>query len=213
MKFTRKLAVAAAVATAFAVSASTAVAAIAVSTAPGTAAPPPTLGSYQMTPFGDVDMRADGFVTDVPLPPITIGHPVSRPTGSILFNQPLFHTTIGAGWASWSHGYTGDVYHTAFSVDPNSATISMPPKVGAFYLYAEPNAFADFLVTATGRDGNGHSVTTTILINGAGGARYIGFYNTTFGAVTSITVSAPPAAGGFAVGEFGVGNQKLVKIT
>jgi hypothetical protein len=218
VRFNFKLAVVAGVAaTAFAVSAGAAVAAIAVSTAPGTAAPPATLGSYQMTPFGD-DIRptSPGCAADtttVPLPPITNGHPLSRPTGDIVFNQATTHADIPTCWATWSHGYVLDVYATYVSLNPNSLTMTMPPKVGALYLYAEPNVFGVFLITATGRDGNGHQVTTTIAVDGFAGARYIGFYNTTFGAVTSITVSAEPAAGGFAVGEFGVGNQKLVRIT
>jgi hypothetical protein len=207
MKFTHKLAVAAAVATAFAVSAGAAVAAIGVSIAPGTAAPPPTLAGYQMTPFGDDIRPVFADVTDVPLPPITIGHPMSRPTGSILFSQAMSHREIGAGWASWSHGYTGDVYYTNGST---SMTTTMPAKVGAFYLYAEPNPFAIINMTVVGRDGNGHQVSTTVAVNGAGGAQYFGFYNTSFGAVTSITVSSSVD---FAIGEFGVGNQKLVRIT
>jgi hypothetical protein len=220
MRFNFKVAVVAGVAaTAFAVSAGVASAVIAVSTAPGTAAPPATLQYYQMTPFGDVDVRptSPGCAADtttVPLPPITTGHPLSRPTGDIVFNQAATHGDVAtACWATWSHGYTLDVYATYNSLNPNSLTMTMPAKVGALYLYAEPNIFGVFLITATGRDGNGHQVTTTIAVDGFAGARYIGFYNTTFGAVTSITVSAEPAAGGFAIGEFGVGNQKLVRIT
>lgn len=65
---------------------------------PGTAAPPPTLGPYSMTPF-----PADGQPTG----PVTA---VAGPTGPLGFDQSVDHTTVGAGWATWSHGYTGDVY-------------------------------------------------------------------------------------------------------
>jgi hypothetical protein len=91
-------------------------------------------------------------------------------------------------------------------------TTTLPAKTGAFYLYAEPNDFGTptRLITAVGRDGNGQQVSTTIAVAGLAGAQYFGFYSTSFGAVTSITVSSSVD---FAIGEFGIGNQKLVKIT
>jgi hypothetical protein len=204
MKFTRKLAVAAAVATAFAVAAGAAVAGIGVSTAPGTSAPPPTLDKYKMTPFGNDSRPVFGSVTSVPTP---LG-------GSIVYDQALTHVKIGQGWASWSHGYTGDVYHTASSGNPNEVTITMPAGAAkAFYLYAEPNVFATFNVTAVGRAADGSQVSTTIAVNGLAGASYIGFFVTAFTKLTSITVSADPAAGGFAIGEFGIASGLLTKIT
>jgi hypothetical protein len=194
-----------------------ATAGIAVSTAPGTAAPPTSLAWYKMTPFANPDPQPDSCfaatVTSVALPPIFTGHPLSRPTGSILFNQAVGKGQVPGCWNNWSHGYTGSVYHTAFSVNPNSATISLPAKTGAFYFYTEGNLFTTSTVTATGRDATGHSVTTSFAVTTPFGASYIGFYNTTGGTVSSITVSYPPTALGFAVGEFGIGNQMLTKIT
>jgi hypothetical protein len=214
MRFTRKLAVATGVVAAtFTITAGAASAVIGVSTAPGTAAPPSTLAFYKMTPFG-ADPQPQNFVTSVALPPVATGHPLSRPTGSISFDQPMFHCLVGGCWNNWSHGYTGDVYTNAISADTESVTITMPPKVGAFYLYAEPNLFTTAIVTATGRDATGHQVTTSISVTTPGGARYIGFYNTTGGSVSSITVSVPVLAPpGLAVGEFGISNQMLTKLT
>jgi hypothetical protein len=209
MRFNFKVAVVAGLATAvFTITATAATAAIGVSTAPGTAAPPATLAFYKMTPFGDVDTRATGaLVTDVPLPLVLTGHPLSRPSGSLLFSTPAFHYAIGAGWASWSHGYTGDVYYSNGQL---SLTTTLPAKTGAFYLYAEPNPFAIINMTVTGRDATGHQVTTTVAVNGAGGAQYFGFYNTTGGQVSSVTVSS---TSDFAIGEFGISNQMLTKLT
>src|SRR6185503_6354796 len=51
---------------------------------------------------------------------------------------------IGSGWATWSHGYTGNVYYT------NGATQSggfVTAGTKAFYLYAEPNPFGLFDMT------------------------------------------------------------------
>src|SRR3712207_2611940 len=83
---------------------------IAVDTSPGTAAPPATLGSYTMTPFGadsrpESDLfcdffgcRWEGLVSGVPAPG----------GGTLQFDRSMLHTKIGSNWGSWSHRYTGD---------------------------------------------------------------------------------------------------------
>jgi hypothetical protein len=216
MKGTRKLAVAAGLAaTVFTITATAATAAIGVSTAPGTAAPPATLAFYKMTPFGADPQPLGAGATSVALPPIFTGHPLSRPTGSILFDHALFHATVPAGgWNNWSHGYTGDVYYTSFTVDQNNLTMSLPAKTGAFYFYTEGDLFTTQTITVTGRDATGHQVTTSLAVTTPLGARYFGFYNTTGGQVSSITVSKSSAVSlGFAVGEFGISNQMLTKVT
>ena len=83
-------------------------------------------------------------------------------------------------------------------------TISLPDKSGAFYLYAIPNLFSTQVITAVGRDATGHQVSRSVAVTSPNGAQYFGFYNTTFGTVTSITVSKPATdAFGLGVGEFG----------
>src|SRR4030095_11899861 len=67
-----------------------------------TAAAPATLGQYTMTAFGDDARPNGGVVSDVPSP---LG-------GVVGFSPDLTHTEVGAGWATWSHGYTGDLYLT-----------------------------------------------------------------------------------------------------
>jgi hypothetical protein len=162
---------------------------------PGTAAPPSTLGPYTMTAFGP-DPRplcAGPVVTDVP-----------DPAGTITFSQALQHDqATGPCWATWSHGYTGDVYDTIGSVDPTAVTITLPAGTRAFYLYAEPNVFDVFDITATAQDGT----TSTIPVQGNAGAQYFGFYATGTLNLASITVSTTADAGGFAVGEFGIATQ------
>jgi hypothetical protein len=162
---------------------------------PGTAAPPSTLGPYTMTAFGP-DPRplcAGPVVTDVP-----------DPAGTITFSQALQHDqATGPCWATWSHGYTGDVYDTIGSVDPTAVTITLPAGTRAFYLYAEPNVFDVFDITATAQDGT----TSTIPVQGDSGAQYFGFYATGTLNLASITVSTTADAGGFAVGEFGIATQ------
>ena len=150
----------------------------------GTAAPPPALGSYTMTPF-----PAD------PQPNYTVVSSVASPLGgSVGFSPSLEHRIVGSGWATWSHGYTGDVYWTQGGT---SAALTLPALTGAFYLYAEPNPLEVYTITATAQDGT--SVTQNVQGN-AGAAGY-GFYGTGGSTIATITVTSGID---FAVGEFGI---------
>jgi hypothetical protein len=105
---------------------------------------------------------------------------------------------IGAGWSAWGQGYTGNVYIT-----PNNSLTILLPNLNAVDFYVEPDVF-NVTVNITATDSSGASLTETIppgLIDSQGW----GFYDTTGGAqLTSITITADAAAGGFAVGEFGM---------
>jgi hypothetical protein len=163
---------------------------IAFDGSPGTAAPPATLGPYTMTPFGN-DGRADGTVSDVP-----------DPAGTIGFSPSLSHTKVGVGWATWSHGYTGDVYFTSGT----QITMTLPAGTKAFYFYAEPDQFQLFSVEAVAQDG---TTSGPIDVQGNSGAQYFGFYGTGNATLSSITVtSADPL--GFAVGEFGINGGVII---
>ncbi|MBK7695067.1 MAG: hypothetical protein IPI30_12285 [Saprospiraceae bacterium] len=116
----------------------------------------------------------------------------------LLFSSSLFHVRVSQGWATWSHGYLGDVYYT----NANTVTLTLPPDTRAFYLYIEGNDFGAATITATANDGTSSG---PIAVVGNAGATYYGFYTT--GAqclLTTITVNASPVAGGFAIGEFGI---------
>jgi PEP-CTERM motif len=151
-----------------------------------TAAPPATLGAFTMTPFGD-DTRAL-FIDETTVP--------SPLGGDIGFSIPMTHFEIGSGWATWSHGYAGDVYAT---FDFATMTLTMPANTAAFYLYAEPNDFAlyDFTVTTD-------TATMTVTnVDGFGGANGFGIHTTAGELITSITISTTDTSG-FAIGEFGI---------
>jgi hypothetical protein len=152
---------------------------------PGTAAPPATLGPYTMTPFG---LDAQTLGVNVP--------GVSDPAGTIGFTPSLTHARVNQGWATWSHGYTGDVYYTGGT----QITITLPAGTKAFYFYAEPNNFALFSVEATAQDG---TTSGPISVDGNAGAKYFGFYATGETTLESITVTTSDTTG-FAVGEFGI---------
>lgn len=168
----------------------------------GTTAPPATLGptgggeSYSMTSFG-LDSS-----------PLGNGHPATTSVasslgGSIQFSEALTHDTIGHGWATWSNGYTGSVYDTVYSSNFESLTITLPANTGAFYFYSEPNEPCNYEIAATSNNGT----TTTITINGKGGATGLGFYTDPGATITSITVNALAGTEGFAVGEFGIAQE------
>ncbi len=159
----------------------------------GTGAPPATVGGYTMVPFGD-DARPNVGVNDV-------GVADGAPFGTLGFSQTLGHASIGAGWATWSHGYTGDVYVVpAEQIIPRggvfaAVTLSLPAGTGAFYFYAEPDLFETFTITAV--SGN---TSLSIPVAGEAGANGWGFFTDDFSALTSITVSSNAS---FAIGEFG----------
>ena len=151
-----------------------------------TAAAPGTLGQYVMTAFGDDARPVFGTVSDV----------ASPLSGVVEFSPDVTHYEIGSGWATWSHGYTGDVYFTGGT----TLTLTLPAGTGAFYFYAEPNVFDVFSFTAVADDGSG----SVQLVQGLSGAKFFGVYSDDFASIDHIDITVSAGAGGFAVGEFGV---------
>ncbi|MCC6678084.1 MAG: hypothetical protein IT436_13165 [Phycisphaerales bacterium] len=113
---------------------------------------------------------------------------------AITFSTPVSVRAIGAGWATWSHGYTGNVFYTNGAT---SLTMTLE-DIRAFQFYGEPNPFAVFQTTATGSDGS-TSVAAQQFPDGSSGATGWGFYGTGGANVASVTVSSDED---FAVGEF-----------
>lgn len=155
----------------------------------GTDAPPPTLLGVTMTPF-----------PPDPTPIFTDVSSVASPLGGALqFSFPLSHRMIEQGWATWSHGYMGDVY---FAQGASSVSMTLPAQTGAFYLYVETGAFqlAEFTVTATTTGGSVLSLIDDI--HGFHGASGFGFVATSGDSLATISVSTPFQS--FAIGEFGI---------
>ncbi len=155
----------------------------------GTDAPYATIGGYAMTAF-DPD----------PQPISTVVSSVASPLGGFVdFSPSLTHYTTPGTWATWSHGYTGDVYWTG---DATSVTLAMPAETVAFYLYAEPNPRdASYWIIAYDQYGAGFGQ----FVDGDGGAKGFGFYADPGSGqiITSIQVDYDGPLG-FAVGEFGI---------
>ncbi len=169
-------------------------------TTPGTGAPPATLGQFFMTGYGlDVRLPRPGLVANVPSP---------NGAGPLWFSYPVSHVRVPTTWASWSNGYTGDVYWNNGGGDLN---LQIPSATRAFYLYVEPDLFTPpetVTVTCSGAQGFAQATVTTV--SGTGGAQYFGCY-TPDGTLSNILVH-DPTSGDFAVGEFGLNYQKLRKI-
>lgn len=123
---------------------------------------------------------------------------LSSPLGNLTFSPEVQKVYIGSGWATWSNGYTGEVYSNAGAT---TTTITLPFGIGAFDLYVEPNTFNLFEIAV--RAVNGTTTTLSQLVDGLGGAQYFGFYSTDGDSISSITVSDRSGgnAGGFAMAQ------------
>ena len=152
----------------------------------GTLAPPATIGGHAMTPFGPTGIP-DGT---------SISSWVSPLGGSLVFDQIVDKVSIGNGWATWSHGYTGEVARTDST---ESLSITLPASTVAFYLYVEPNSFASYDITVTAQDGSFIQTRVT----GEAGANGFGAFDLEGGLLTSLVISGP-GTNGLGVGEFGI---------
>jgi hypothetical protein len=150
----------------------------------GAAAPPVFTGSFLMK---NVPFRTDIFTDTTTTPDATLG--------TITFSSPVSVRQIGFGWATWSHGYTGNCFYTN---GVTTLTMTLDSGIQAFRFYAEPNPFGVFSITATGSDGF-TTISATQAAEGSAGAAGWGFYGTGGSVIRSVTVSSDID---FAVGEF-----------
>lgn len=167
-----------------------------VVTTPGTNAPPPTLGQFFMTPY-PLDSSICAFTDHAP-----------SPSGAypLYFSYSVIRSRVPTCWATWSNGYSGDVY---WNDDEGDLGLQVPSGTRAFYLYVEPDAFATETFTVTGY-GPGGFAQATFTANGSSGASYVGFYSPN-GTVGFINVH-DSTSGDFAVGEFGLNYSKLRRV-
>ncbi len=161
-------------------------------TSPGTDSPPATLGPYTMQTFS-ADPSDEG----------TSESSIIGPTGAISFDSSLTHDIVGSNWQTWSNGYAGDVYadDTVLSDGSLEITITLPPGTGAFYLYAEPDIFQDFSMSATAQDGTTSGMLT---VQGNSGAQYFGFYSNGGTPISTVQVTDSGGDSAAAIGEFGI---------
>jgi hypothetical protein len=159
----------------------------------GTGSPPGTLGMYTVKPFDQADEAAiaDGtFLTSIP---------GSEIGGDVTTSTPVMKGTVGATWATWSHGYHGPIFE---DIGATSVTLTLPPNTGAFYFYIEPLAFGVHTFTAITNSG---VTSASVGIEGNSGATGFAFYSTLPAgeAILAITITTDGQSLGFAFGEFG----------
>lgn len=151
--------------------------------------PPGSAQSFPLIPAIDDTTPILDIVTSVAF----------APEKHVLFSIPMQHRAIGEGWATWSHGYTGDVY---YAMGAPSVTMTFDQAdMQAFYFYVEPGPFGlwDFTISATSDDGHSASIDATI--EGFAGAQ--GFLIATDGVRKLSAITVTPASADFSIGEFG----------
>ena len=119
--------------------------------------------------------------------------------GSLDFSVSHSLRHIGYGWATWSHGYTGEVFYNngAYYVEYD---LNME-GVGAFDAYIEPNPFQEHYFTVTANGSAGGSAQVEVTAHGSAGASHFGFY-ATGETLVSIEISG---TSDWAMGEWRVG--------
>lgn len=156
----------------------------------GTGAPPSSLGGY------NIYTKADNYSN--------LQNVTSIPTicGDIVLDQTMYTCLVlpGSGWSSWSHGYKGRVYS---SLPSAQRVLTLPSGVKAIVFYVEPTNFSNYSFQVKANDG---TVYTKSIAGNAGAAGF-GFYAQGNELITSITITAPSNANGFAIGEIYVSKK------
>jgi hypothetical protein len=160
-----------------------------VGVAGGSGDPGPTLGGYTMTPFSADPGALFTLETSVPSP---LG-------GAVGISPKVIHLNVATWGDPWKNSYTGDVYYNS---DFPPITLTLPSDTTAFYLFAQPNAFA-FPIPISVMAQDGTTVTQTVQTN-INGSEYFGFYGTGGDHITTLTISAPLDNNEVAFGEFAI---------
>lgn len=168
----------------------------------GIIAPPPTVGSYAMTPFNQASQAAiPDFTAEISAIP---GSPVA---GVLGINPTADKRTAGVSWwignpAAWGHGYTGPMFY----VQAEPVVLTLPANTKAFYFYVQPNPRGTFNVSAT-TDSGATSGAVPVTSGPSGSANGFAFYSTAGETITSISIISSnnsSAFPGMAIGEFGI---------
>jgi hypothetical protein len=165
----------------------------------GTESPPATLGPFTLVEFERDTRPLQQEVFNIPSP---LG-------GIVELDQAVWHVRIGAGWADWSHGYRGDVYHTGTlpfthsrTLDLSDATTPQMGGVGAFRLSMMPSDGDGgiFRLVARTRDGDELAIDSYPAFRVS--SVWSGFYATQDDQIESVRIEW--SAGAFAIGEFAI---------
>lgn len=161
----------------------------------------------QFTPISTPDAGYTGSTTLVAITP-SDGTNVPTLSGggqTVTLSTPLSAATVGGGggWATWgsppnTEGANPRVLKTLTALTSLTLTLSSPTTT--FGLEIEPSAFSVHSVTVTFMNGSTTLGSVTRSVDGNAGALLFAATNTT--PITSVVLSVPSAAGGFAIGQF-----------
>lgn len=132
---------------------------------------------------------------------------ISSPSNTLSFSNTVYKAYVGTDWAklATSRLTTGSPVYFNGS---NSATISLANAVAALDLVVETNSLAPLVFNIAVTAFGGVTQTLTQGVRGDVGGKYFGFYTTGTDRISSITITAPSQAQGFAMGEFRVGDAQ-----
>ncbi|WP_026098339.1 PEP-CTERM sorting domain-containing protein [Kamptonema formosum] len=131
---------------------------------------------------------------------------ISSPSNTLSFSKTVQKAYVGTDWAKLltSRLTTGSPVY--FNGGANSTTISLANAVAALDLVVETNSLAPLVFNIAVTAFGGVTQTLTQGVQGNVGGQYFGFYTTGTDLISSITITAPSGAEGFAMGEFRLGN-------
>ena len=144
-----------------------------------------------VAPYGPMEI----ITTDYEPFEYTYSWPTSL--GDVLLSHSYQKRIVGESWATWSHGYTGEVFYSNGSPE---SVYTMPPGTGAFDAYFETGPFAWYHYIFTGYAADGSSAVVEKDIHGYAGASHVGFFTTDGTDLLSVEIEQIPGTG-FAVGE------------
>jgi hypothetical protein len=119
--------------------------------------------------------------------------PSSR--GPVLMNVAHNKRTIGSGWGTWSHGYTGEVFYSNGAI---ATSYRFPAGTRGVDMYVEPNPFSLQPFSARGICSDGTTTTVNFDADGTSGARHFGFFTRPGAELLQIDLSG---ATDYAIGE------------
>lgn len=132
---------------------------------------------------------------------------ISSPSNTLSFSNTVQKAYVGTDWAklATSRLTTGSPVYFNGS---NSTTLSLANAVAALDLVVETNSLEPLVFNIAVTAFGGVTQTLTQGVQGDVGGKYFGFYTTGTDRISSITITAPNQAEGFAMGEFRVGDAQ-----
>lgn len=188
---------------------------VVLDTSIGTGSPPATLGGRTVGGF-PADGRAPGSYVPYAVPPASA--PVG---GNLQFSAETVLYRVGPNpgdWNNgWSHGYTGNVYHRLWDGAGGSTfaqlDLALPTDTLSLYFYLQPDFFGavDWGFEVSAMSVGGKSASTSMVISGGNGAKYVGLYtDDPADALQSVAIRMTTEEFlGFGIGEFGI-NVRLI---